>query len=118
MARWANLNVIPAAGISTTCPGTRHAGSPAQRDDVTVAAVTLTELDGKLAAARGGAAMTVPQAEQVAALRARFPLWQIQPVSVSLDRGWSAERRVGRDLRAIYAPRLDQLEAALCASQP
>ena len=54
MARWANLNVIPAAGISTTFPGTRHAGSPAQRDDVTVAAVTLTELDGKLAAAGEG----------------------------------------------------------------
>ena len=118
MARWANIDEIPAAGISTTFPGTRQAGEPAQRDDVTVAAVTLTELDGKLAAAGEGAAMTVPQAEQVAALRARFPLWQIQPVSVSLDRGWSAERRVGRDLQAIYAPRLDQLEAALCASQP
>ena len=54
MARWANIDEIPAAGISTIFPGTRQAGEPAQRDDVTVAAVTLTELDGKLAAAGGG----------------------------------------------------------------
>jgi len=60
VARWANIDEIPAAGISTTFPGTRQAGEPAQRDDVTVAAVTLTELDGKLAAAGGGGSAEGP----------------------------------------------------------
>jgi hypothetical protein len=41
-------------GISTAFPGTRQVGELAQRDDVTVAAVPLTGLDGKLAAAGEG----------------------------------------------------------------